>query len=343
MRVLWTHNFNIACPGAGGFMFRFAEGMGRLGVEVELLNIGPFNSLRALKAASNDLALREKSYDLLHAQYGSVCGWLTSKVKAPKLLSLRGSDWYRYFGSNIKESTHSVIANLLTKRAIGQYEHVLVMSNAMAADVIRANLLSDNNKISVLPDPVEMNHFEIKERQSVRRSFFKTDDCSPWVLFVTANKSNPIKRLQLAEDAVEIARRSVQGLQLKVVSNVPYAHMPLYYASSNVVLMTSLYEGWPNTLKEALCCGIPFISTSVSDIKEIALRHGSCKVLDKNISAEILARELVVSLGDHSKHSQAALRSEMNEFDMEVMCRQLTQKYQQVLTSYNLQNRNSEK
>jgi len=43
--------------------------------------------------------------------------------------------------------------------------------------------------------------------------------------------------------------------------------IPVYFAASHVALLTSLWEGSPNVVKEAMACNCPIVSTNVGDVK----------------------------------------------------------------------------
>jgi glycosyltransferase involved in cell wall biosynthesis len=44
--------------------------------------------------------------------------------------------------------------------------------------------------------------------------------------------------------------------------------MPLFYNAADVLLLTSRHEGSNNTVKEALACDLPVVSTDCGDIRE---------------------------------------------------------------------------
>ena len=67
--------------------------------------------------------------------------------------------------------------------------------------------------------------------------------------------------------------------------------MPSVVSECDLVLSTSEYEGWPNCVKEALACNVPFIATDVSDLSEIAKRHSNCRIVKpdpESISKQII-------------------------------------------------------
>ena len=50
--------------------------------------------------------------------------------------------------------------------------------------------------------------------------------------------------------------------------NTPNEETPYWYNASDVVLMTSKWEGSPNAIKEAMACSRPIVATNVGDIAE---------------------------------------------------------------------------
>ena len=72
------------------------------------------------------------------------------------------------------------------------------------------------------------------------------------------------------------------GVALEVLSSVPFAEMPFAYASADALLLTSLDEGSPNCVKEALACGVPVVAVDAGDARELhrRLRTARCAAAD---------------------------------------------------------------
>jgi len=75
------------------------------------------------------------------------------------------------------------------------------------------------------------------------------------------------------------------------------------YASFDVFLMTSLTEGMPNTLLEAMAIGIPSVATDVGGIPEL-LKHGECGFLASVGDASELSRHVITLLSDSRLREQ---------------------------------------
>jgi glycosyltransferase involved in cell wall biosynthesis len=56
----------------------------------------------------------------------------------------------------------------------------------------------------------------------------------------------------------------------KQVRFIPHAEMPSYYENIDVLVCASETEGTPNPILEAMACGVPFISTDVGIVRELA-------------------------------------------------------------------------
>ncbi len=92
------------------------------------------------------------------------------------------------------------------------------------------------------------------QRAEARRLLGQPHDTAPWILFsLIANaRQRPGKRFRLAEAAFGSLRARCPDAQLKVMTGVVPDRVPLWVNVSNVLLLTSVREGWPNIVKEAL-------------------------------------------------------------------------------------------
>jgi glycosyltransferase involved in cell wall biosynthesis len=55
---------------------------------------------------------------------------------------------------------------------------------------------------------------------------------------------------------------------LRTISGVPHEEVPYYINAANALILTSRHEGSPNTVKEAMACNVPVVSTDVGDVRE---------------------------------------------------------------------------
>ena len=83
-----------------------------------------------------------------------------------------------------------------------------------------------------------------------------------YVLF-GSNPDRPEKNYQLAKEGVNLLEKEVELVFLK---NVNHKDVPHWLNAVDVVVLSSLWEGSPNVIKEAMACNKPIVSTKVGDV-----------------------------------------------------------------------------
>jgi glycosyltransferase involved in cell wall biosynthesis len=276
VRALWTHNFPPHVPNAGRFMFALADGVRSQGMTVDLLYLGNLRMPGTMVAARREVARRAPRYDVVHAQFGSACGLVTAAAPGAKVLSLRGSDWHRYRGPDLREWRAGVLGTTLSRWSIRAFDTVITMSDRMSRSVRDRARHAD---VVTLPDPVDRSAFHPRGRGP--RGMVQTNRGDRrGILFTTLSTANPVKRVDLARRAVAAAQAQRDDLEMRIASGLSHDQMPEFVAACDVALCTSTHEGWPNSIKEALACGIPFVSTDVGDLAEIARQHPICRICE---------------------------------------------------------------
>jgi glycosyltransferase involved in cell wall biosynthesis len=270
---------------------------------------------------------RVKNYQIVHAQFGSGCGFVTSKLNCKKIITLRGSDWYGARSGPIKGRLHGMIAHHLSKASLKRYDLIFTVSKRMKKS-IEGKIGKNNLKIEVLASGIDLQKMVPMNRMVARRMIGSGQDESPWVLFSTIALNNPIKRYELAKEAYELAKRKIPGLKMKTLNAIPHHLVPFHINACNVILLTSSHEGWPNIIKEGLACNIPYVSTDVSDLRGIAGRENNCYVTDA--SPEALSEALVDALSNEASNE---LRPYVNAMDIRKVSSHLIDRYQKILTS----------
>jgi glycosyltransferase involved in cell wall biosynthesis len=101
------------------------------------------------------------------------------------------------------------------------------------------------------------------------------------VLFASSN-GDPVKRPWLAEAAVEKTLKQGIPAELHYLTGVPNSAVPMWLSAGDALLLTSLHEGSPTVVKEALACGLPVVSVDVGDVAERIETIDGCHLAQPN-------------------------------------------------------------
>jgi glycosyltransferase involved in cell wall biosynthesis len=296
-RIAWSHTFNPLDASRGSFMYTAAEGLRRTGANLHLEYLGSMRSpARVMEAVRRVQELAEES-DIIHAQYGSACGLVSSAAsRIPKVLSLRGSDWNVMRQWNAS-SLHTLAAHALTRLSLSRYDAVVTVSRRMAKEVSARH---PDLRVLTLPSPVNLERFKARDREEARALLRRSGCRKKWVLFNALNPRDPLKRFPLARRAFDLANQRRGDLELRVASELPHDVLPIVVAACDVVLCTSVNEGWPNSVKEGLAANVPFVATDVGDLASIAAEESACRVARANPASLADALCDVLDMGPQS-------------------------------------------
>ena len=156
---------------------------------------------------------------------------------------------------------------------------------------------SARSRNTVIPDGVDRRRFFPQDRAEARADLGWPSD-SPIVL-VAGRTEAPEKRLWLAQEVIRRAGAEIPDIDLRIANGVPPSEMPARYAAVDCLLHTSVSEGSPNVIKEALACNLPVVATPAGDVRELLRGVNGCAVCEADPIA--LASALVDILRHHPR------------------------------------------
>ena len=256
-------------PWLGTFVEQQVKGLESIGVEVKVLFFdrkteGPWVYYRMEPRISQ--AVAEFQPDLVHVMYGGVMADRITRRRLcsqPVVVTFHGSD---LLGENLSGVARKLFSHYgvrcswrAARRATGVVVVARHLQHRLPEDV-------DRGKVRVIPCGIDLERFKPLDRGACRQ---KTGWASgTFHILFPANTGDPVKRPWLAQAAVEALRADGVKADLHLLSGVPYRDVPLWVNASDVLLLTSLHEGSPTVVKEALACGVPVVSVDVGDVAE---------------------------------------------------------------------------
>jgi glycosyltransferase involved in cell wall biosynthesis len=108
--------------------------------------------------------------------------------------------------------------------------------------------------------------------------------------------------------------------------------VPELLASFNVFVLTSLWEGLPRVLPQAMAAGLPIVATAVDGNAE-AVRNGENGILVRPGDCEGLARAIEILLSDRSIAEQMGSRGrqDVSDFSDRKMVNEIDALYQSLV------------
>ena len=129
--------------------------------------------------------------------------------------------------------------------------------------------------VSVLPLGLDFDSIPSLSEQEARRQF-GLPLTERLVLFV-GNPEETVKRYELAQQSVEVLNKRLPA-KLIVGWGMSNRDILILMNACDVLVMTSMQEGSPTVIKEALACNLPIVSLDVGDVPERLKGVSGCEV-----------------------------------------------------------------
>lgn len=200
-------------------------------------------------------------YDLVHAHYSLSAFVATLAGAKPLIVSLMGSDvkvgfWYKW---------------------IIRFFNMFFWKTTIVKSTDMKNSLGIKS-VKVIPNGVNLNIFRHIDKVKCQNKL-GWDTTKKHLLF-PSNPNRSEKNFSLFEASVMALND--KSLCIHTLINVPNIEVPLYMNASDVVCLTSLWEGSPNVIKEAMACNVPIVSTPVGDVEWLLNGVDGCFIANFN-------------------------------------------------------------
>ena len=323
IRVLMvTTEWPINNSAPNQFIARQAAFLESSGVDVDVFHFrgakNPLNYMRAWLRLRAKLA--RGNHNLIHAQFGQ-SGLLALPKRLPLVVTLRGDDIQGIVRDY--EGRITRLGKLLQQvsKMVARYaDAVIVVSEHMKT------LLGKSIPAYVIPSGIDFNLFRCMPQDQARRHLRLSPD-KRLVLFI-GRTTEARKRYQLAKRAVEILNQSLPA-ELIVGWGLPHTEMPFLLNACDALVCTSLQEGSPNAVKEALACNLPVVSVGVADVPLRLRGISGCEVTaDDRPETIAAALERVLSGGQRIEGRKA-----VKELDERLLTQKLISIYESILTN----------
>ena len=305
--------------GPAVFIARQVEFLRREGVEVDLF---PFRGARQARNYAKAWwevrrRLNQGSYDLVHAQFGQ-SGLTALPKQVPLVVTFRGDDLEGIIGENGRYIPAGRLLRSVSRLVARQADASIVVSEHMK------RYLPSSVSAHVLPSGIDLELFRPQAQDEARRRLGLPSD-QRLILFV-GNPALARKRFALAQAAVHIVNRTMPT-RLIPGWELPHADIAALMSACDALVCTSMQEGSPNAVKEALACNLPVVSVKVGDVPLRLRGIAGCELCPDDRAETIAAAlERVLSRG-----SRIDSRSAMRQLDERLLTQRLIDIYRSVL------------
>lgn len=258
-------------PHKGTFIKSQVDSLIAAGVEVEVIHPkpGPLLMRYLWTIAQVVLKAGTKQFDIVHGHYGQWCLFSRLQWSVPVVVSFLGDD---LLGTPLGHGRYSKLHALnvrVSRWLCGHVDAVIVKSEQMKK-------ASGKDGCFVIPNGVDFELFHSEPRAQVRAALGWDPD-RYYILFGN-DPAIPRKGFDLAQEAIE--RLHTKGIlcELVVANGLPQTTLVQYINASNALILSSISEGSPNIVKEAMACNVPIIATHVGDVAEVIGRTEGCSI-----------------------------------------------------------------
>ncbi len=191
--------------------------------------------------------IRKEHFDLVHIHYGlSGLFLLLGRIKAPVIMTLHGGDIQIEQGKRVQVA--------LTKRILKRCNFAITLNDRM--NLITRLFIP---KTEIIPCSVNTTVFVPREKD-------KRASLNLKILFPSA-RIRYVKDFPLFQKTCEVLRQYYHlDVDEYYMENLSRQQCVELFNQMDVLLMTSISEGSPQVVKEAMACNLPVVTTNVGDV-----------------------------------------------------------------------------
>lgn len=318
----------------------------RAGIPVFCLNQRSPYDIRVLPQLAR--LLRQRQVDLLHLHlpYSAILGRMASKVTPVKAVVYTEHNlWQRYHWL-------TAAANRLT---YGWNDAVIAVSSEVELSIRSRSKTNGKPKLDTIPNGVDVEQLAsvAKDPQGVKEEF--QIPLTHRLVVHVANftqkkrhldllkaiervvKAQPLLTFLLVgqgpmEKEVKEAARQL-GVERRVIFTGFRTDATRLIAAADLFVLSSLYEGLPVSLLEAMALGTPIVATSVGGIPEVVI-DGVGGFLVEPLNPDQLAEKMLDLLRDpqlQQRFSENGIRTVRERYDVRRMVESTEAIYERVL------------
>ena len=268
---------------------------------VEIVVLYSFKPARLL-ATLNAIRKGAKQADIVHAQYGSFTAffaWLGKSGK-PLVISFGGSDLLGSAVHNMRGRLRNKLTRWAGLFAARRSRSLIVKS----PNLLQSLPVSLRTQAHVIPNGVDTDIFHPQDQKTARQNL-GWDPERRYIVFTPSRANNVVvKNVTLALAVSEQVRKKMTNAGIEYILDKSPEVVSLMMNAADCLLLTSLHEGSPNVIKEAMACNLPIVSTDVGDVQE-RLRNVQPSRIVRSWDVETLARLVTELLQDPARSNGA--------------------------------------
>ena len=320
-------------------VYRIYYGTTGMGKSVEKL----FSFLqfkRIQKRAYREIVRRFGEPDVVHVQMAMKAGllalWLKNKFNKPYVVTENWTGYYKESVPNIYQE--SSFTQSLYKKVLRNSSLFMPVTDDLARTV---QDLFGAVKHQAIPNTVDTSLFYYRNQQPAAFRFIHASylnyQKNPEGMLEAAyqlSRRGYSFELHLVGNNSETIKAKAAALQLlndKVFIHpaVPYAEVARRMQESSALVLFSRFENLPCIVLEALCCGLPVISSRVGGVAEVVSAENGILVESEDVEALAAAMENMINYYNHYDRSEIAAKA-IRLFSYETVGKQYASVYDNI-------------
>ena len=264
MRILVIGSFNKGS--FAPFIVEQVEALKKQGCDIDFFGLqgkglkGYLSNLPGLKRK-----IKEFRPNVIHAHYG-LSGLLANLQRGVSVVTT-------YHGSDIND------------KAVLRFSKMAMLLSAWNIFVSKKtlNIARPKKRFSLLPCGIDFSELQLTDKVEARKRMH-LDANKHYILFAGAF-DNTVKNASLAKEAMALLEN--EEVELLELNGYTRDEVTLLMCAVDAFLMTSVSEGSPQVIKEAMACGCPIVSVDVGDVKERIAGTEGCFISETRDPKEI--------------------------------------------------------